>query len=117
MLRFPLIVTTLAALAMAPAVAGPGIGHGRDMVTAVVNYRGLDLTTPEGRQMLDRKIARAAKRICSRSDSFSLTGRREQNRCQREAMANARPQRDLAVANAMRRERLADASLAIKTYR
>lgn len=74
-----------------------------------VSFAGLDLSSPEGQQLLDRRIRRALDQVCGRDDMRDLAQAAAIRRCRRDAMAGARPQVRLAVQNAMRRRALADA--------
>ena len=55
---------TAAALGLA-VTAGPVLAAGpAETSTTKVSFAGLDLDTPEGQEMLDRRIDRAAREVC-----------------------------------------------------
>lgn len=72
--ELPRLSLPLLALALSPALAaaGPaGVMIAADQVSAqtnapsiVVNYSDLDLSTPQGRQELHKRIERAAYKVC-----------------------------------------------------
>jgi UrcA family protein len=111
MVRLTLIAAA-AALCAGSAQAAPA--PGRQFVSATVSYRTLDLATPSGQAVLDRRIERTARRLCRGWQHPSAATIAAESRCRREAIASARPQRDLAIANAKQRQRLAGAALALR---
>lgn len=115
MLRSTLIFALAAMFSALPAQADSG--HGREAVSATVSYRGLNLAEPAGQIALDQRIARAARRLCRVSRSRGTYHMAAESRCRREAVASASSQRDLAIATATRRQRLAGALLAMQASR
>ncbi len=115
MLRSTLLVTLAIAAGALPAQATTS--HDREIVTATVSYHALNLADPTGQTTLDRRIKRAARRMCASSNSLGAAVIASEFRCRREAIASARPQRDFAIATAVRRQRLAGASLALRSAR
>lgn len=72
----------------APAFAGDTIRK-----TETVSYKGLDLNTAEGQEMLEQRVEIAARRVCdynSRPTSTRL--RKDARECLTKARANAREQ-------------------------
>ena len=67
--------------------------------TEIVQYRDLNLASPAGVSALDRRIALAAERVCSRGggvrDIDSITA---EHRCRFQARRAAEQQRDRALA-------------------
>lgn len=115
MLRSLLLSTLALSLVATPAQAA-SVGD-RQTVSAEVRYSMLNLTGQAGAAALDRLIARTARRICTGGHERTARDFANASRCRREAIASARPQRDLAIAAAMRRQRLAEAALAINSAR
>ncbi len=74
-----------------------------------VSFAGLDLSSPEGQQMLDRRIRTALNQVCGRDDAQELALASAVRRCRRDAMAGTRPQVRLAIQDATRRRAYADA--------
>ena len=68
--------------------------------TERVGYADLDLTTPSGVAMLDRRIAQAINRVCNRGDVRDLGSMSEERRCRSEARLAANSQRTGALASA-----------------
>lgn len=83
------------------ASAAPFESNGR---TFAVDFSDLDLAKPADRRLLDRRIARAAAKVCPDSD----LGRAA--KCRAEAIAHVQAPIDQAIARAATREVYADAS-------
>lgn len=115
MLRFSMLLLSLGALAAGPVAAGPG--PDRERVTATISYSAFDLADTAGQRAFDRLIGTTVRRMCAERGAGPLQAWLNESRCQREAMASARPQRDFAIAAAMRREHLAGSSFALRTRR
>jgi UrcA family protein len=101
------LVLSAAALACA-AIAAPTLA---EPVTLAVPYGDLDLTTQDGRAILDIRLARAARMVCGDvSATRDLLAKRAHRACVAEARANTRDQVELALnaANARRVAVLAD---------
>ncbi|OYY90936.1 MAG: hypothetical protein B7Y45_05845 [Sphingomonas sp. 28-66-16] len=77
-----------------------------------VSFAGLDLSAPEGRAMLDRRLRIAIGRVCGRADARELWRRAAIERCHRAAWDATRPQVQLAVTLANRRRDYADQRIA-----
>lgn len=88
-----------ASTAAAPALSVPG------EVSARVSVADLDLTTRAGVAELDRRIHRAAARICIANRPRTPIEMRAEARCRMEAIAGAAQQRERAIA-AARAERM-----------
>lgn len=90
-----------ALVAGSPAFAGDFVSNGR---TAEVRYDDLDLTQASGRQVLDKRLRKAASQVCA------ATTVREVMLCREKALDNvAKPVRT-AIARAETKGRYADAS-------
>jgi UrcA family protein len=83
------------AMAAAPAAAAPA--------QVAVSYADLDLAKDEGRKVLDRRLARAERRVCGARPVRDLTLMQRHKACLAEARASYAPQVELALANANER--------------
>lgn len=105
---FKTTLTTAAAALPLFLLASPAQSSARITLSAPVTWVDLDLTHVEGRETLDRRIEHSVKRICGSVYGKTLSEQMDTRRCQREAMANAAPQREQVVARAIEtRARLA----------
>ncbi|MDV3456923.1 UrcA family protein [Sphingomonas sp. HF-S4] len=100
-----IILSALAALATpAPQAVGP-----QRPPSLQVRHADLDLSRPEGRATLDRRISRAVKKLCA----DEVTGRHIKSltglRCRSESLARTAPLRNRAVAAATLSARFATA--------
>ncbi|MEM1196661.1 MAG: UrcA family protein [Pseudomonadota bacterium] len=59
-----LAALTLGLTAVTNPIATPVMAQSTDQARVVVPYADLDLKTPEGREALDRRLARAARDVC-----------------------------------------------------
>ena len=83
--------------------------------TAVIDVRGIDLTTAAGQARINAEIARAARRVCDSSDSRSLALALANRNCESDAIGSASlPQANFAGAAAPHTA-LADAAQPTKT--
>lgn len=74
-----------------------------------VSFEGLDLSSDQGRNMLEARIKRAITAVCGNvMDSNGLQEQMLIRKCRRNALAGTRPQVERAVEVAMRRRRAAD---------
>ncbi len=99
---FPRIA--LPALVAAIAVTGlqtAAFAGAPDARTASLSYAGLDLATPEGRQTLDGRIARAVRDVCAEPGVRDLGARQRERACAAETRSAVGMVRDQLVANAM----------------
>lgn len=96
----PAIAFGLAALVnLAPSVA---IAQDRGP-TERVSYADLDLTSPAGVEVLDRRLDRAVKRVCGSPAAASLHTQRRIAQCVDDTWDTVRPQRHVAIAQAAER--------------
>lgn len=73
-----------------------------------VRYQGLDLTRPDGRAVLERRVARAARRICGGSDGvLEHTQKLAARKCEAATVADATQQVERATRLAHSRARMA----------
>ncbi|MBO9623556.1 MAG: UrcA family protein [Sphingomonas sp.] len=93
----PLIALAfLAAAAATPSVAAP-----QTSAAARVSYADLDLARPADRKILDRRVTRAAEKLCPPLvPTGQLTRSVEAVRCLAAAKASAQLQRSRAIASA-----------------
>jgi UrcA family protein len=58
------LTLTLAAIGLAGTAITPTIAAGPETMTADVQYRDLNLATPEGQAQLDRRLEKAVRTVC-----------------------------------------------------
>ena len=95
----------LAASAMLPA-----LGHAspaRVQTSENVEYRDLNLSSPEGRDRLDSRISAAVRKVCGTTKSRQLVELADVHRCRREATTVAARGREMALASRARSEGVA----------
>ncbi len=98
-LTFSLTAFALA-LSAAPALAQPD-SAARQLV---VSYADLDLSTERGVRVLDRRLRAAADTACGPTSVFDPEGRNDVQQCRTETLAQARAQRDQAIAGLVTRQ-------------
>lgn len=94
--------TLLAAFALAisvPAAAG--------WKSKEVGHEDLDLATPKGQDRLKTGVKQAVKQVCGGSRAFTLKERKDQSRCQNEAMSRAMPKAERTIAAYLQNRQLA----------
>jgi UrcA family protein len=94
--RFAASVALCGAFLSAPALAVP-VDEGNH---AVVRIADLDLATEAGAGALHARIRYAAQRVCGDTNQRDLRGMNMMVACRQVAMDSARPQVELALANA-----------------
>ena len=82
MARFPNAVSAAIAFACLP-LAVPALAQEREPVTARVRYADLDLSTQQGRAILDQRLRSAASAACV-SKADGLAGVMDSARCRHE---------------------------------
>lgn len=92
-------ILTFAAAALAVAASAAAAAASAPLSIGV-SYRDLDLSSSEGRQALDKRIAVAARKVCPTVDMHDLRGAMATKACIRIALASAQPQ--LAAVTARR---------------
>jgi UrcA family protein len=65
---------------------------------ARVQYDDIDLSSPTGREQLDKRITQAVHMVCDRVSSQSFYEQQRIRKCQKRAMAKIAPQREIAIA-------------------
>jgi UrcA family protein len=90
--RAPYISFTLACLALSsPAIlfAGPAAPSSDDVPTVKVSYAGLDLASPDGAEILYRRLKGAAERVCGPLDRRNLSQLARWSACYDKALSDA----------------------------
>lgn len=88
-----IIALTLLGAAITVIPTGP-----YDARQAVVKYSDLDLSTLDGRDVLDRRLDRAVRLVCGNAQNESLAMKMVIRRCVTKTTNDIAPQRQLAVA-------------------
>lgn len=94
------VVTT--GFAVAPAYAG-------EVAKAHVQYRDLNLASPEGRTAVERRIRYAARGVCDTPTGFDLQRTIRAETCRTRAIVAANGQLEMVLARIEARSRLAGA--------
>jgi UrcA family protein len=95
-------ISALAALVVASAFVLPTVSQAEEPNSVRVSYADLNLASDIGQNLLQRRIAGAARTVCVIEDSRELELSSATNHCRREAVASARPAYEAAVASATR---------------
>lgn len=82
------------------AALTPATAQTTDQQRSIVTFRHGELMTADGRAIIDKRIVRAANRICSINTGRFFTGRVDAA-CRDQAMADARQQLAARVASAV----------------
>ena len=80
----------LSLVAAAPATA-------QDASSIAVGYADLNLASPLGRNILDRRIANAASQLCGTARQVDLNATAAVDECREATIEGVQPQRDAAV--------------------
>ena len=88
------------AAAVATFTAAPALAQELDAGQVRVGYADLDLSTRAGVRTLDRRIRSAVELACGPISSFDPRGKNIVLDCRTETLAEARAQRDVAIAAA-----------------
>lgn len=103
------LAATSLSVAMMLGITGTAFAAGPRDVTVIANadshktlvgYADLDLTRQYGRQMLSNRVFKAANRVCNPGQFDVGLSQSEQMGCFQGAIAEVRPQIDLAVRRA-----------------
>ena len=95
-----LFKTLAAALALPAALTAGAVNAGNpDQSKAHVHYVDLNLASEEGRAIFERRIDRAAEMVCGKVADGRSAMDVAIKRCQRNAIAAAKPATDQAIAN------------------
>lgn len=94
-----ILLAGIAALCATPAVA--------ETMSVPVSFAGLDLTSPNGKSILDRRIDHAARVICGTPDIRDIKAMMAAGKCRAETVALAQPRVAIAIAAAQPAVRVA----------
>lgn len=100
-------IALTAAIAAATLLTTNASADERVAVSSTVGINDIDLSSPEGRGLLDRRLASAVRRACGSANSRELNVLADVQRCRREAFASAAQGREFAMATRARRETVA----------
>ncbi len=92
-----LLVIPAAAFAEDPETVVSGMRGSDDVPMAYVSYRGINLSTPTGVAALERRVAAAARRICTTNGVQPLAIEVKERGCVETAIGGATPQIARAV--------------------
>ena len=95
-------ISALAALVVASAFVMPTVGQAEEPNSVRVSYADLNLASGVGQNLLQRRIAGAARTVCVIEDSKELALSNATNLCRRYAVASAQPAYADAIASATR---------------
>ena len=93
-------VAALTALAAASVLVLPTVSQAEESNSVRVSYADLNLGSDAGQQMLQRRIAGAARTVCVIEDSRELALASATRACRTDAIASAQPAYAAAVAAA-----------------
>lgn len=94
-------IPALAALAAAAMLVVPTVTQAANSNSVRVSYADLNLTSDAGRQVLQGRIAFAARVVCEFEDSRELALATATNLCRSDAVERAQPAYQAAVARAV----------------
>ena len=98
-IKTPMIKTIAAALALTAAIAAPAMSaQAAGRAEVKVHYSDLNLATEEGRAVFNRRIERAAVKLCGRVDGRTAIDRTIA-KCQSDTLTAANASRDVAIAD------------------
>ncbi|MEM6584762.1 MAG: UrcA family protein [Pseudomonadota bacterium] len=90
------LTLTLAAASLGlGGIAAPAFAQDSERKTAAVSFKGLDLNTAEGQEILDRRVESAAKKVCSYRTNgrpTAFTNKSAARDCMVKARASAKAQ-------------------------
>ncbi|HKX91730.1 MAG TPA: UrcA family protein [Sphingomicrobium sp.] len=92
----------IAAVVVASALVVPTVSQAATVNSVRVSYADLNLASKGGQNVLQRRMAFAARTVCEIEDSRQLDLAAETNACRSDALTAARPAYEAAVAAARR---------------
>ena len=95
-------ISMAAALGVASMLVLPTVSQATQTNSVRVSYADLNLSSGAGQQVLQRRIAGAARDVCLFEDSREIALRRATNDCRSDAIASAQPAYEAAIAAARR---------------
>jgi len=93
-------IPAFAAIAIAAALVVPTVSQAADTNSVRVSYADLNLASPLGQNVLERRIVYAARVVCVIEDSRELALASATNDCRTDAVDRARPAYEAAIAAA-----------------
>ena len=91
-------ITALGAAALAAfAFAAPAAASPAGEESVAVSYAGLDLSKPADAALLDVRLRAAAREVCGTADARNLSLSAQADACQKEAIARARADVQVAM--------------------
>ena len=93
-------ISMAAALGVASMLVLPTVTQANEINSVRVSYADLNLSSGVGQQVLQRRIAGAAREVCVIEDSREIALRRATNDCRSDAVASAQPAYEAAIAAA-----------------
>lgn len=100
----PKLISLSVLAASALAISVPAMANQK---TTLVKYDDLDLSTATGQERLNTRITQAVKRVCATPQPITLKERMDQNNCKKNALANATPKAERAIAAYLESRRFA----------
>jgi UrcA family protein len=91
----PKLISLSVLAASALAISAPAMANQK---TTLVTYQDLDLSTATGQQRLNTRIKQAVKQVCATPQPITLKERMDQNVCKKNALADATPKAEQAIA-------------------
>ena len=107
--RFTAALALAGAIISSPAYAAPA----GEAMSVAVSTAGLDLSSPAGRSMLNRRIGRAATIVCGHPDALDLVSSQATRTCRTQAIDDATQQVQLALSGEKIGRQLAANSIAV----
>ena len=92
-------IRSLIPIVLIASLAAANPAHA-ESVSRTVSYGDLDLTSPAGQAIFDRRIGDAVRDLCGRAFPLDLQTQHDVRRCRSQAMAAVQAQRNDALAQA-----------------
>ncbi|HET7315887.1 MAG TPA: UrcA family protein [Sphingomicrobium sp.] len=93
-------IPAFAALLVASALIVPTVSRAAQSNSVRVSYADLNLASDKGATVLERRIASAARIVCEIEDSREMALAQATSLCRNQAVSDARPQFNAALAAA-----------------
>jgi UrcA family protein len=90
-----IFLATLLAFTATPALAEPPV-----TVSTTVQTADLDLSSPAGQQVLNHRLALAAKAVCGTASDIDVAGKNDVRHCRADTLAKLAGERDQRIASA-----------------
>ena len=112
MLKRTLFVLGAAALTTGTLMLGTALHAAPAPEAITVSYADLDLSTSNGQARLERRVNKAANRLC-RVDERGVANQKLSSECKSDVLAHAKPDMDAAIASS----RTGTVRIALRTSR